>query len=55
MRGVWLLIVGILIGVLITALPVPGLIHTVGYVAAAILVIVGLVVLVLDLVRGSRV
>ncbi len=55
MRGVWLLLVGILIGVLITLLPVPGLIHTVGYIAAAILVIVGLVVLVLDLVRGSRV
>ncbi len=53
MRGVYLLVVGILIGVLITLLPMPGLIHTIGYAAAAVLVIVGLVLLVLDLIRGG--
>lgn len=52
-RGLGLLIVGIVIGVLVSVLPLPGVVGTLGYVAAVILVLVGLLLLVLDLVRGG--
>lgn len=52
-RGLGLLLVGIIVGVLVSVLPTPGVVGTIGYVAAVILVLVGLVLLVLDLVRGS--
>lgn len=52
-RGLGLLLVGIIVGVLVSVLPTPGAVGTIGYVAAVILVIVGLVLLVLDLMRGA--
>lgn len=52
-RWLWLIIAALIIGVLVAVLPLPGLVSTLGYVAAVICAVVGLVLLVVSLVRGT--
>lgn len=53
-RGLWLLLVALIIGVLVALLPLPGVLPTIGYIAALIFGVVGVVVLLVDLVGGPR-
>lgn len=52
-RGLWLIIVALILGVLVALLPLPGIVHTLGYIAAVICGVVGIVFLIVDLTRGG--
>lgn len=53
-RGLWLLLLALIIGVLVALLPLPGVLPTIGYVAAVILAVVGIVLLIVDLAGVGR-